>query len=97
VQALTQGLGSGGPDAQHAQAGWLIPEDNGTPVALVDQEGFRMLGFGHYADDDTASALKARDWKDATDLVVTCEVTCVNCGDDIGPHHLCTDCLETLP
>ncbi len=25
VQALTQGLGSGGPDAQHAQAGWLVP------------------------------------------------------------------------
>lgn len=25
VQALTGGLGSGGPDAQHAQAGWLVP------------------------------------------------------------------------
>lgn len=32
--------------------------------------GFRMLGFGHYADDDTASALKQRDYKDATDLIV---------------------------
>ena len=30
-----------------------------------------MLGFGHYADDDRASTCKARDWKDATDLVVT--------------------------
>lgn len=30
----------------------------------------RMLGFGHYTVDDTASALKARDYKDATDLVV---------------------------
>jgi DNA (cytosine-5)-methyltransferase 1 len=29
----------------------------------------RMRGFGDYADDDTASAIKARDWKDATDLV----------------------------
>jgi site-specific DNA-cytosine methylase len=28
-----------------------------------------MRGFGDYADDDTASAIKARDWKDATDLV----------------------------
>lgn len=26
VQALTQGLGTGGPDAQHAQAGWLLPD-----------------------------------------------------------------------
>ena len=29
----------------------------------------RMRGFGDYECDDTASALKARDWKDATDLV----------------------------
>ena len=28
-----------------------------------------MRGFGDYTDDDTASAIKARDWKDATDLV----------------------------
>jgi DNA (cytosine-5)-methyltransferase 1 len=33
-------------------------------------EGFRMLAFGHYTDDDTASAIKMRDYKDATDLVV---------------------------
>jgi len=31
VQSLTQGLGSGGPDAQHAQAGWLIPQVDGQP------------------------------------------------------------------
>ena len=31
---------------------------------------FRMVAFGEYADDDTASAMKARDYKDATDLVV---------------------------
>jgi DNA (cytosine-5)-methyltransferase 1 len=30
---------------------------------------YRMLGFGHYTDDDSASTLKARDYKDATDLV----------------------------
>jgi len=35
-----------------------------------DGRGYRMLGFGHYADDDTASALKQRDYKDATDLAV---------------------------
>lgn len=29
TQALTQGLASGGPDAAHAQAGWLIPEVDG--------------------------------------------------------------------
>jgi hypothetical protein len=25
-----------------------------------------------------------------------CEETCIGCGDDIGIHHLCTDCLEEL-
>jgi hypothetical protein len=25
-----------------------------------------------------------------------CEDTCVNCGDDIGINHLCTDFLITL-
>ena len=28
-----------------------------------------MVAFGQYSDDDTASAMKARDYKDATDLV----------------------------
>ena len=32
--------------------------------------GHRMRGFGDYTDDDTASAIKARDHKDATDLIV---------------------------
>ena len=30
----------------------------------------RMVAFGEYADDDTASTIKMRDYKDATDLVV---------------------------
>jgi hypothetical protein len=25
-----------------------------------------------------------------------CEETCINCGNDLGPHHLCSDCLESL-
>ena len=29
----------------------------------------RMVAFGEYADDGTASAMKARDYKGATDLV----------------------------
>ncbi|HAV1601621.1 TPA: Dam family site-specific DNA-(adenine-N6)-methyltransferase [Enterobacter hormaechei subsp. xiangfangensis] len=31
---------------------------------------YRMTAFGKYADDETASTLKARDYKDATDLAV---------------------------
>jgi DNA (cytosine-5)-methyltransferase 1 len=33
------------------------------------KETFRMLGHGHYLNDNTASTIKARDYKDATDLV----------------------------
>jgi hypothetical protein len=29
-----------------------------------------MQSFGQYTDDEVASSLKARDYKDATDLVV---------------------------
>lgn len=31
--------------------------------------GARMVAFGEYAEDETASCMKARDYKDATDLV----------------------------
>ena len=35
-----------------------------------DTMTFRQRGFGDYADDTNASALKSRDYKDATDLVI---------------------------
>lgn len=35
------------------------------------QVGYRMVAFGEYADDDTASTMKARDYKDATDLCLS--------------------------
>jgi DNA (cytosine-5)-methyltransferase 1 len=38
----------------------------GTPTAAMTA---RMVAFGEYVDDGTASAMKARDYKDATDLV----------------------------
>lgn len=47
---------------------------------------FRMRGFGSYSPDDTASSIKARDFKDATDLVAEC-IDCRNCrsnGDKSG-------------
>lgn len=35
-----------------------------------DTMTYRMQSFGQYEEDDTASALKARDYKDATDLIL---------------------------
>lgn len=37
---------------------------------IVDSQVARMRGFGDYEMDQTASALKARDYKDVTDIVV---------------------------
>ena len=60
VAALTaNGVGTCGADDNRAQAGHLIPAT-----------GFRMVAFGEYADDGTASTMKARDYKDATDRAV---------------------------
>lgn len=37
---------------------------------VVFPHAYRMVAFGEYSDDGTASAIKARDYKDATDLSV---------------------------
>ncbi|WP_196297656.1 phage N-6-adenine-methyltransferase [Morganella morganii] len=59
VAALTKnGVGATGADDNQAQAGHLIAG------------AFRMAAFGEYVDDETASTVKARDYKDATDLAV---------------------------
>lgn len=39
-------------------------------VVFTQAETFRMVAFGEYDTDGTASAIKARDFKDATDLAV---------------------------
>jgi DNA (cytosine-5)-methyltransferase 1 len=56
VTALTQGLGSGGADAAHAQAGWLVP-------AMTN------IGQGYWQEGDHAGTLTARDFKDARTVV----------------------------
>tara|TARA_B110001469_G_scaffold104738_1_gene103758 strand:- start:3168 stop:4565 length:1398 start_codon:yes stop_codon:yes gene_type:complete len=50
--------------------------------------GYRMEAFGQYADDDCASTMKARDYKDATDLVTSIHGTQ---GPDIND-----ECVSTL-
>jgi len=39
-------------------------------LSMEQDSSFRMVAFGEYAADGTASAMKMRDYKDATDLVV---------------------------
>ena len=66
---------SGGPHPSLSQS-----HKGSGGIGMSDQElfsqggaglvsGYRMTAFGEYTDDDTASTLKQRDYKDATDLV----------------------------
>ena len=45
-------------------------EESADKTSASIGSGSRMRGFGDYISDDTASAIKARDHKDATDLVI---------------------------
>ena len=66
-QVLFESEGSrGNLEASHTQG----QDTAGDLAQSTDSNSFRMLGFGDYEPDDTASALKARDYKDATDLIV---------------------------
>ena len=55
----------------------------GTPPGAITA---RMVAFGEYSEDDTASAMKARDYKDATDLVVQPIAYTLSGGSDRGLH-----------
>ena len=58
------------PPSREARKG--IASDVEAGVGSGDKiDAFRMQAFGEYANDGTASAMKARDYKDATDLVAS--------------------------
>lgn len=59
------GVGSSNQEVFSQRGAYLV----GNP------HGFRMTAFGQYADDETASTMKQRDYKDATDLVVSDHAT----------------------
>ena len=52
-----------------------------------------MQAFGEYAEDGTASAMKARDYKDATDLAVLYE-NHPNDSRVTGPHKVAPSCVS---
>ena len=65
VPGLSNALTAGGSTAaSHGKKSGVDQE------TIIVQKAMRMVAFGEYADDDTASALKRRDYKDATDLIV---------------------------
>ena len=44
-------------------------KESAAPAGQSAESCSRMVAFGEYVDDGTASAMKARDYKDATDLI----------------------------
>ena len=60
------------------------------------QAGFRMVAFGEYADDETASTMKARDYKDATAKSVAYGVRTANTSSNgCGVQKEVTHTLDT--
>ncbi len=69
----------------------------GSESLIVSQEGFRMTAFGEYTDDDIASTLKQRDFKDATDLIVQPIAFSQNQRDEIRDLEDLAGCLAAEP
>lgn len=79
TQSQSQGKDIAGSVAERAGNFELydFPKESVNPTLNArrahDTMTFRQRGFGDYADDLSASALKARDYKDATDLILSQE------------------------
>ncbi len=71
---LNQSFNTGGIGASNQE----IFSQRGSGIV----HGFRMTAFGEYADDETAGTMKARDYKDATDLCVSVHGTQDPCTSD---------------
>lgn len=63
--ALNQAHNTGGIGASNQE----IFSQGGSGLVPSRVQAARMVAFGEYSEDGSASALKARDYKDATDLV----------------------------
>jgi DNA (cytosine-5)-methyltransferase 1 len=87
---LTSGTGNSTTDNSRAGNFELydFPKESVSPTlnarrahdTMTYQEVARMQGFGDYAIDEVAGALKARDYKDATDLIIQPFVKIVRSG-----------------
>jgi DNA (cytosine-5)-methyltransferase 1 len=62
--------GNSGVEGATVETQPAITASHGQPGNVAVPQGFRMTAFGEYEDDESASTIKQRDYKDATDLVI---------------------------
>lgn len=72
------------PPSREAREGVTLRTKSGTGVA------HRLVAFGEYTTDETASTVKARDYKDATDLV-TCALRMRSGCEGVGKGALVSE------
>jgi len=65
----TGGIGASNQEVFSQRGSGLVQEKRGPVVATITTQAARMVAFGEYSEDGSASTVKARDYKDATDLV----------------------------
>jgi DNA (cytosine-5)-methyltransferase 1 len=80
------------PPSREAGQGVAADAQEGVGISGI-AGGFRMQAFGEYSEDGTASAMKARDYKDATDLAVLYE-NHPNDSRVTGPHEVAPSCVS---
>ena len=61
---------------------------------VVEPKGYTMQGFGDYKNCDVASSLKARDYKDATDIVTEAKTVRTDRGYYIARRLTPTECAR---
>lgn len=82
VQTLTGRMGTGGGNVPLVLC--IATQQGGAEIAenlcpTITAAAYAMQGFGDYKESEISSGLKARDYKDATDLVLECAgVDCRN-------------------
>ena len=66
ILAFSEGVSGYPPPSREAGKGTA---GDATESVGEGGRGYRMTAFGEYQDDETASCMKSRDYKDATDLI----------------------------
>ena len=72
-QAVNNGKGNGKGIGEEDSPMYSLTTNSQHAICHTDNKTYRMEAFGQYKEDNKASCLKSRDYKDSTDLIVDVE------------------------